>query len=132
VLVADHQLAELAGRHLLVGVRIGAQVSVRPKASTNASTPNRFMNPSRIENAVGAAYTQRSTLSASSGRAGCLAMKSIMTPIRLVTVTRFSRSCAAHRLALNLDRTTTAAPAIRAGNAAMNWALPWNSGVTVR
>ena len=55
-----------------------------------------------------------------------------MTPIRLVTVTWSWRSWAAQRLALNFGRTTILAPAIRAGNAAMNWALPWNNGVTVR
>ncbi|OPZ54497.1 MAG: hypothetical protein BWY91_01635 [bacterium ADurb.BinA028] len=38
---------------------IGALVSVSPNASTNASMPYRSLNSSTIEEAVGAAYTQR-------------------------------------------------------------------------
>ena len=94
---------------------IGAHVSVSPNASTNASTPNRAMNSGSTENAVGAAYTQRSTLSASSARGGCFQMKSIITPIMLVTVTWFSRSWSTHRLALNRDLMTIRPPAISAG-----------------
>src|SRR2546423_1418549 len=85
-----------------------------------------------MDEAVGAAKTHRNWLSASSGRGGCFQTKSIMTPSRLVTVTPPSRRWSTHRLALNFGRTTSRAPAIRAGYAAMNWALPWNSGVTVR
>src|SRR4029077_7519046 len=121
-----------AGRISPYGAMIGAHVSVSPNASTKASTPNRAMNSGSTENAVGAAYTQRSTLSASSGRGGCFQMKALMRPIMLGTVTWFSRSWSTHRLALNRDLMTTLAPAIRAGYAAMNWAFPWNSGVTVR
>ena len=98
------------------GDRIGAQVSVRPKTSTNASMPKRSLNSSTIELAVGAAKTQRSTLSASSGRGGCFQTKSIITPMKLVTVTPDSRSWSTQRLALNLrPQHERGAPAISAG-----------------
>ena len=42
-------------------------------------------------------------------------MKSIMTPIMLVTVTWFSRSWSTQRLALNRDLMTIRPPAISAG-----------------
>ena len=90
------------------------------------------MNCFSTEDAVGAEYTQRSELLVSSGREADFQTKSIITPIRLVTVTSFSRRWSTQRLALNFGRTTTAAPATNAGYAAMNCALPWNSGVQVR
>ena len=104
-----------SGRRSPYGEMIGADVSVSPKTSTNASIPNRFWKSSTIDDAVGAAKMQRSGLSASSGRGGCFQVKSIITPRKLVTVTPFSRSWSTHRLALNLERTTSRAPAISAG-----------------
>ncbi|MDT4869414.1 hypothetical protein FQZ97_1044400 [compost metagenome] len=47
-----------------------------------------------------------------------------------MTVTRLSRSWSTQRLAENLLRVTKRAPATSVGYAAMNWALPWNRGVT--
>ena len=48
-----------------------------------------------------------------------------------MTVTPPSRTWSIQRLALNFGLTTSRAPAMSAGYAAMNWALPWKSGVTV-
>ena len=104
------------------------QVSVRPNTSTNASTPNRSLKPSRMLEAVGAAKMQRRRLSASSGRGGCCHTKSIITPTKLVTVAPLSRTCLAQALALNRSCSTYRAPAISAGYAARKWLLPWNSG----
>ncbi len=56
-----------------------------------------------MDDAVGAANTARSGLSASSARGGCFQVKSIITPRKLVTVTPFSRSWSTHRLALNFE-----------------------------
>lgn len=77
--------------------------------------PNRALIGSRIEDAVGAANTHRRRLSASSGRRSCFQTKSIMTPMKLVTVTRLSRIWSIHRLALKRLRSTNRAPATRAG-----------------
>ena len=88
---------------------------MRPNTSTNASMPKRLANSSTMDDAVGAANTARSGLSASSARGGCFQVKSIITPRKLVTVTPFSRSWSTHRLALNFERTTSRAPAISAG-----------------
>ena len=74
------------------GEMIGADVSVSPNTSTNASIAEPLWNSSTIERAVGAAKMQRSWLSASSGRGGCFQVKSIITPRKLVTVTPFSRT----------------------------------------
>jgi hypothetical protein len=93
----------------------GMDVSVSPNASTNASMPKRFRNWSTMDDAVGAAYTHRSSFSASSGRAGCFQTKSIITPRKLVAVTPDSRTWSIHRLALNFRRSTNRAPATRAG-----------------
>ena len=103
------------GRSSPYGLRIGHDVSVVPYTSTNASMPNRDLKPARIEDAVGAANTQRSELSASSARAGCFQTKSIITPRKLVTVTSCSRSWSTQRLALKRERITARPPAMRAG-----------------
>ena len=65
--------------------------------------------------AVGAAKTQRSSLSRVVGRGGCFQTKSIITPTKFVTVTPESRTWSTHRLALNFGRITARPPAISAG-----------------
>ena len=94
---------------------IGAQVSVRPNASRNASIPYRSLNWSTMVLAVGAAYTARSRLSRSFSRGACFQAKSIITPTKLVTVTPESRTWSIHRLALNLRRITARPPATITG-----------------
>ena len=91
------------------------EVSVRPNTSTKASTPKRALNSARIEWAVGAAKMQRRSLSASSGRGGCLKTKSIITPTKLVTVAPEARTWSIQRLAENRLWSTKRAPATRAG-----------------
>ena len=64
---------------------------------------------------MGAAYTQRRTLSRSFSRGACFHAKSIITPTKLVTVTPESRQWSIHRLALNFGRITARPPATSAG-----------------
>jgi hypothetical protein len=96
MLVADDQLADVPHRDLLVpfpGLRAGRRTSRWPAVP-------------------GHDRAQRGPLATSSGRLGCFQMKSIVTPIRFVTVTLFSCSWSTQRLALKRDRVTTRPPAI--------------------
>ena len=78
--------------------------------------PYRSLNPSTIELAVGAANTSAEHVVGVVGLArGCFQTKSIITPMKFVTVTPDSRRWSTQRLALNFGRADQRAPAISAG-----------------